>query len=83
MKGIWYEWTSAISVSTQHCHNYHDMTHYYDKRYLDLVSNIADNGFICDLICSEVMAQELITPQMAMAWYFLSKEIKSWETFTS
>ena len=33
------------------------------KKYLDLVSDIADNGFICDLTCFEVGSRGLITPE--------------------
>ena len=32
------------------------------RKYLDLVSDIADNGFSCDLICFEVGSRGLITP---------------------
>ena len=38
----------------------HDRKH---KKYLDLVSDIADNGFICDLTCFEVGSRGLITPE--------------------
>ena len=33
------------------------------KKYLDLVSDIEDNGFICDLTCFEVGSRGLITPE--------------------
>ena len=38
----------------------HDRKH---KKYLDLVSDIADNGFICDLTCFGVGSRGLITPE--------------------
>ena len=41
-------------------HKAHDRKH---KKYLDLVSDIADNGFICDLTCFEVGSRGLITPE--------------------
>jgi tetrahydromethanopterin S-methyltransferase subunit H len=40
----------------------HDRKH---KKYLDLVSDIADNGFICDLTCFEVGSRGLITSKNA------------------
>ena len=38
----------------------HDIKH---KKYLDLVSEIADNEFICDHTCFEVGLSGLITPE--------------------
>ena len=40
----------------------HDRKH---KKYLDLVSDITDNGFTCDLTCFEVGSRGLITPENA------------------
>lgn len=38
----------------------HDRKH---KKYIDLVSDISDNGFTCDLTCFEVGSRGLITPE--------------------
>ena len=40
----------------------HDRKH---KKYLDLVSDITDNGFICDLTCFEAGSLGLVTPEMS------------------
>ena len=53
----------------------HDRKH---KKYLDLVSTITADGFICDLTCFEVASRGLITP---LTRYFLLLVLKSKKTF--